>query len=364
MRWHLLLGMLSVLVVAASASGASKPGWQEEWNWLVQAGKKEGKVALFGPVGVDIRRALTESFEKKFGISVEYLALRGGEMAARLRTERDAGLYLWDVYISGTTTALGNLKPIGALDPVEPALVLPDVRDTKKWQGGKLWFADKDRINLVPALTVRPAFAVNSNLVKSEQFKSVRDLLDPRWKGKILVARDPQQPGPGQAIFTHFYLHKDLGPNFIRALAKQELTVLRDDRQAMDWLGQGRFLIALGPPETISEDLHKRGVPISLIPPQQLREGGDLSPGPASLALMNRAPHPNAAKVYINWFLTREGQAEFSKVTGIPSLRVDVPRDHLVSWRLPVEGYIETYTEEALQAKEPLLRLLKEVLAR
>jgi len=355
-----------VLALLAGPWGVATAGvaWQEEWDRVLQAAKKEGKLALLGPVGADIRQVLTQPFEKKYGISVDYLALRGGEMAARLMTERGARKYLWDVYISGTTTALANLKPAGALDPIEPVLILPDVKNPKKWQGGRLWFSDKDRINLVPALTTRPAFAINSNLVKSEEFKSFRNLLDPKWKGKILVARDPQQPGPGQAIFTHFFLHRDLGQEFIRALAKQELTILRDDRQAMDWLGQGRFPIALGPPETIAEDLMKRGVPIMLIPPQQLREGGDLSPGPASLGLMNRAAHPQAAKVYINWFLGREGQMEFSKVTGIPSLRVDVPRDHLVSWRLPVEGYIETYTEEALAAKDPLLRLLKEVLAR
>lgn len=356
--------LVSVFVVALMESATASPAWQEEWERVLQAAKREGKVAVVSSVGSDIRNVLTEPFQKKYGISVEFLGLSGSAMAARLRRERDAGQYLLDVVVHGTTTALTTLKPMQALDPIEPALILPEVKEPKNWLDGKLWFTDKTRYNLVMGLTTRPAFAINSNLLKAEEFKSFRDLLNPKWKGKIIVGRDPAIAGPGQAIFTHFYLHKDLGPDFIRAIVKQELTILREDRQALDWVAQGKFLILLGPAETISEEMIKRGVPITLIPPQQLREGGDVSPGPASLVLINRAPHPNAARVYINWLLSKEGQTEYSKMIGIPTLRVDVPTDHLVPWRRPVPGYIETYTEEALAAKEPLLRLLKEVLGR
>jgi ABC-type Fe3+ transport system substrate-binding protein len=353
-----------VLAAASSVAGAASAGWQEEWERVLQTAKRERKVAVVSSVGSDVRRVLTEPFQAKYGISVDFLGLNGAEMAARLRRERDAGQYLLDVVVHGTTTALTTLKPMQALDPIEPTLILPEVKEPKNWLGGKLWFSDKARYNLIMGLTTRPAFGINSNLVKAEQFKSFKDLLNPKWKGKIIVGRDPAIAGPGQAIFTHFFLHKDLGPDFIRVLTKQELTILRDDRQGLDWVAQGKFLILLGPAETISEEMIRRGVPISLIPPQQLREGGDLSPGPASLVLINRAPHPNAARVYINWLLSKEGQMEYSKGIGLPSLRQDVPTDHLVPWRRPVPGYIETYTEEALQAKEPLLRLLKEVLAR
>lgn len=358
---HLFLAIGFVLAAASSVAGAAGQG---EWERTVQGAKKEGKVAVVSTVGSDIRKVLTEPFQAKYGITVDFSGLNGAEMAARLRRERDAGQYLLDVVVHGTTTALTTLKPMQALDPIEPSLILPEVKEPKNWLGGKLWFSDKARYNLIMGLTTRPAFAINSNLVKAEEFKSFRDLLNPKWKGKIIVGRDPAIAGPGQAIFTHFFLHKDLGPDFIRAITKQDLTILRDDRQGLDWVAQGKFLILLGPAETISEEMMRRGVPIALIPPQQLREGGDLSPGPASLVLINRAPRPNAARVYINWLLSKEGQTEYSRGIGIPSLRLDVPTDHLVPWRRPVPSYIETYTEEALESKEPLLRLLKEVLAK
>jgi iron(III) transport system substrate-binding protein len=357
------LSVASLFLLAwAATPGVILAALQEDWGRVLQAAKKEGTVAIAATVGTGIGQALTKPFEEKYGIRVEYSGLLGGQLAARLKRERDAGLYLLDVVVHGTTTALTALKPTGALDPIEPALILPEVKDVKQWLGGKLWFSDKQRLNVLLGLTTRPAFAINSKLTSADQFKSFKDLLDPKWNGKIIVARDPRIAGPGQAIFTHFFMHRDLGTEFIRGMAKQKMTILRDDRQAMDWLGQGKYPIALGPPETISEDFIDKGVPIQLIPPQQLREGGDLSPGPASLMLINKAPHPNAARVYINWLMSKEGQTAFSATTGIPSLRLDVPSDHIVPWRRPVPGYLETYTEDALARKDDLLKLLDEVL--
>ncbi|NIO06689.1 MAG: extracellular solute-binding protein [Deltaproteobacteria bacterium] len=289
------------------------------------------------------------------------MASRGSQLIPRVLRERRAGKYLWDVFVQGTTTAITGMIPAGALDPIGPALILPEVKEPKYWRDGDLWYADRERrYNLLLGLTTRPAFAINTKLVNPKEFRSFRDLLDPKWKSEIIVGRDPRGPGPGQSIFTFFYLNPQLGPGFIRALFEQNLTMLRNDRQSLDMLGQGKFEILLGPAETVTRDLIKRGVPIALIAPQQLKEGGPLSPGPASLMLVNKAPHPNAARVYINWILSKEGQTQFSRVTGIPSLRDDVPQDHIEAWRPPMKGGIPTYTEEAMAAKPLLLKLLRE----
>jgi iron(III) transport system substrate-binding protein len=357
-----IVSVLILFLWSAVNANLAVAASREDWSTVMDAAKKEGTVAVAATVGTAIGQALTKPFEEKYGIHVDYIGIHGGQLGARLKRERTAGLYLLDVIVHGTTTALTTMKPMAALDPIEPALILPEVKDGKYWLGGKLWFSDKQRYNVLLGLTTRPAFAINSKLLSAEQFNSFKDLLDPKWNGKIIVARDPRIAGPGQAIFTHFFLNKDLGAEFIRALAKQKLTILRDDRQAMDWLGQGKYPIALGPPETITEDLIDKGVPIQLIPPQQLKEGGDLSPGPSSLMLVNKAPHPNAARVYINWIMSKEGQTAFSMTTGIPSLRIDVPSDHIVAWRKPVPGYLETYTEEALARKDDLIKLLDAVL--
>jgi ABC-type Fe3+ transport system substrate-binding protein len=185
----------------------------------------------------------------------------------------------------------------------------------------------------------------------------------PKWKKKI-VLHDPRVAGPGQATFTFFFLHPELGANFIRALALQEPLILRDHRQEADAVGQGRYPILLGGNEATVEELIKQGVQLAIVEPRQLKEGSDISPGFGALSLFNRQAHPNAAKVYINWLLSKDGQTEFSRATGYVSGRVDVPSDHVAPWRVPIAGSVKTYTRDAMSAKEPLVALLREVLPR
>src|SRR5205814_3435081 len=129
-----------LLVVISAASAQLCFG--QDWEKLLAAGKKEGKVAMIGPVGADRRDVLVDPFQKKYGITVEYFADRGAGIGPRLSTERGAGQYLWDVIVTGTTTGLLVLLPPGMLDPLEPALVLSDAKDPKQSRGGALEFVD------------------------------------------------------------------------------------------------------------------------------------------------------------------------------------------------------------------------------
>ena len=94
----------------------------DEWDKVLAAAKKEGTVSVIGPVGSDRHDTLTQSFEKKYGIKVDYLGDRGSGIGPKLTAERNAGKFLWDVFIGGTTTALSVTLPAGMLDPIEPAL--------------------------------------------------------------------------------------------------------------------------------------------------------------------------------------------------------------------------------------------------
>ncbi|HLB28608.1 MAG TPA: extracellular solute-binding protein [Dehalococcoidia bacterium] len=345
----------------ATPGTEAKAPWEQEWEQVLAAAKREGKVVVGGPQGDENRKALSEAFGKRYGITVEYLGAPGPELAARMRTERAAGQYLWDIIIAGTTPIIPDLKPMGAVDPILPALILPEVKDVKYWREGRLLFADKDQMNLVMTPITTLTLYVNPSLAKAEDFRSWKDFLDPKWKGKIVVARDPRVAGPGQATFQFFYMHKDLGPDFIRALAKQDMGILRDDRQALDFLAQGRYSVLLGGNIYLAAELIQQGLPIKPVDPRQLKEGAYLSVGSGSVALINRASHPNAAKVYLNWLLGKEGQTEFSRATTWPSWRTDVPTDHLDPRLIPDSRFIATYTEEALAVRTPLLAVLREV---
>jgi len=360
-RFFSVIAIILIIMVMAVV-GSVPMAAADEWDNVLAAAKKEGSVAVIGPIGGDRSDVLREPFEKKYGIKVEYWGDRGAGIGPRLTAERNAGKFLWDVVVTGTTTGLVVLLPGKMLDPMEPALLLPDVKDPKHWRGGVLEFYDAGKRGLVMTPSQRGILYVNPNVVKPDSITSYKDLLNPKYKGKI-VADDPRKAGPGQASFTFFYLHPDLGPKFLRELAKQEPMFLRDYNQEMDGIAKSKFLVLIGVSDVIAEERIRSGVPIVILDPRKLKEHSDVSPASGSLGMLNRAPHPNAAKVYINWLLSKEGQTAFARETGYISARLDVPTDHS-PWRVPIPGAIKTYDQKSLDVKEDLMAIIKEAYGR
>jgi iron(III) transport system substrate-binding protein len=212
-------------------------------------------------------------------------------------------------------------------------------------------------------LLYRGTVYVNSNLVSPKEFASHKDLLDSKWKGKI-VADDPRKSGTGQGTFLFFYRHPQLGEDFIRSLSRQGLTFVKNYAQEVDMLGQGRFPVGIGLSDSMVEERSKRGVPIAILDPRQLKEGAPITPASGALSLVNRAPHPNAAKVYVNWLLSKEAQTALAQATGYISNRVDVPTDHAPPWKIPQPDSIKIYDVAAKDVTQKLLPLLHELFGR
>jgi len=353
-RFYLLV-MVAVMVAVGSVQMAAA----DEWEKVLTAAKKEGTVMVVGPAGSNRSDSLTVKFQKKYpDIKVEYWAARGSEIVPKLRAERTAGKFLWDVYVGGTTSALTAMIPGGMLDAVELALILPEVTDSKQWRGGGIEFVDPGKHLVIMTPSQFGTLFVNPNAVKPDSIRSHKDLLDPKFKGKISMD-DPTKAGPGMAAFTFFYLHPALGPSFIRELAKQEPIAQTDYMQEVDGIAKNKFLVLIGTSDVIAEERMKAGVPIAIVNPRNLKESTGLSPSSGSLGMFNRAPHPNAAKVYINWLLSKEGQAEFAHETGYISARLDVSTAHS-PWRVPIPGSIKTYTQEAMDVGRNLIPLIQE----
>ncbi len=351
--------MLAVFTVIAFF-GCNSASIAAEWESTLAAAKKEGKVAVLTDVTATLRDALTLDFQKNFGIPVELFGSSGREVAPRVAAERKAGQFLWDIYIHGSTTALEAMIPMGAFDPLEPALIQQDIKNPQTWRGGAIEFLDPGKTVMVMTPFQRGTLFYNPTLVNVKELKSYKDLLDPKWRGKMIVD-DPRRAGPGAATFTFFYLHPELGPDFIRALGKQHLTKIRENDQEVEAIWQGRYKLLIFAADFVAISRAKQGVPIAIVDARQLKEGTDLSPTNGNLALFNRAPNPNAAKVYINWLLSKEGQTIFARANGYVSARLDVPTDHTEPWRVPLPGAIKTYTKAAMQVKDNLQPLLLEV---
>ncbi len=348
----------SVIIAVIIAVGYVSMAAADEWDKVLAAAKKEGTVAVIGPTGSSRQDTLTLPFEKKYGIKVEYWVARGAEVGPKIMAERKAGKFLWDVSIGGVSPALNVQLAGGMLDPIEPALILPEVKDPKQWRGGRIEYADAEKRILVMMVTQRGTLYVNPKIVKPESITSYKDLLNQKFKQKI-VLDDPTTAGPGQATFTFFYLHPALGPKFIRELAKQEPTVLRDYLQELDGIAREKFLVAIGVTDIIAEERIKAGMSIAILDPRKIKEGTDIGSVAGALTMFNRAPHPNATKVYINWLLSKEGQTDYARLNGNISARLDVPTDH-APWRVPMPNAIKSYDRAAEDVKDDMVAVFKE----
>ncbi len=341
---------------------SAQSGWQKEWERTVAEAKKEGQLTLMGPAGAEIRRAVTEPFQKKYGISVEYLSGRASDFGPRILTERRAGRYLWDIVMGGTTTILESLVPAGAADPIRPALMLPEVTDTKNWRDGRLDFSDIAQVhNLVFMGTPKVILAYNKDLVNPKELRSYRDLLNPKWKEKI-ASDDPKTAGSGQATFLFFYMNSELGEPFIRDLSKQDLRFIRDHRQRAEWVAHGKIPLMISPSETVTVPLIRRGLPIGMMQP--LKEGTYMTASTGSVILMNRAAHPNAAKVYLNWLLSKEGQTAWVETTGTLSRRLDVPVEKVEDFARMLPGVkydADNYKEVAIRRRPELTEVVNKI---
>ena len=341
----------------AAASAAAAPA---DWDGVVAAAKKEGKVTVVGPVGDAMSRILVDPFQKQFGITVDFLALPGNAATARINQERSAGQYTMDILIAGSAGSLDSLIPNKALEPIEPQLILPEVKDPKNWRGGQLPVLGPNHEIFSMTPYQRGTLFYNKNMVKPEELTTYKDLLDPKWTGK-LQSDDPRRPGPGQATFTFFYLQPDLGPDFIKALAKQNITMQNDYQQEIDLVGQGRTPLMIGGVDRLAEARIKQGAPIGIVEPGKIKEGTDVSAAAGNVSVFAKAPHPNAAKVYANWLLSKDQQTAYAKVNDLVSSRADVNGDWTEPWRVPAPNAIKTDGEAAQEViRTKLVPLLKD----
>lgn len=335
--WCAVIFLLMAAILSCHGAVLADSG--EEWNKIVEAAKEEGEVFVYGPPGKQRRIALVEQFEKAYpDIKVKFVAGSGSKQAPRLLAEREAGKYTADILIGGTTTPLKSLRPKGAVAPINPYLVLPEVTDPSHWFQNKIWYADKDeKLVIMFEGGLSNIIAVNTNLVKDGEITSYWDLLDPKWKGKI-VAGDVRQPGPGGGQVRFLYASPELGPEYLKRLfGETEATLSVDNRQMVDWLAQGKFAIHVFPSSIAMEQAMAQGLPVKLLSPDDLKEGAPMSSGWGAVAVADHAPHPNAAKVYLNWLLSKEGQMAWQKYGGSPSLRNDIAKDDVRPWNLPRE---------------------------
>jgi iron(III) transport system substrate-binding protein len=344
---------------ASGAPAASNPAFDD----LVAAAKKEGKIVISGPPTSATRKDVPAAFKARFGIDMEYLGGPSSDLAARLQSERAAGQYTIDASISGAQTMYGTFYKNGWLQPMKPALILPEVTDDKYWRSGKIWFMDPpgDTVLRLLAYANHPVF-LNTKLLPAVQVKSAEVLLDPKFKGKI-AAYDPTTNGAGLPPAADVYLAK--GEDFWVKLYKgQSVQLSRDADQLADGLAREKYAAVIGLARSNADPLIKDGFPLDDVPLSDIPD--TLSGGFGTIAIFDKAPHPNAAKVFANWIASKEGATVHSRAEVAVANRNDIDYSWAPEEYTPKPGvnYFDTYgwdftVNQLIPLRDKFAQLLK-----
>ena len=295
------------------------------------------------------RQAYVIPFQDKFGIKVINSDGSGRQQSERTLAERAVGKYTLDVWIGGIGTPNNILIPVGALASIPETIFHPEILDETAWLGGPIIWLDPQHefILAYSGSADQDSINYNTDLVKGDEITSFWDLLDPRWKGKI-VANDPRSGG-SSAHTIFYYVHPELGPEFLpRLLTETDLVFAPDRRTSAEWLATGQYLLCLWSCGTEVQAAREDGLPVSEVWPTPLKEGGDIRVGSGGYTIVDTPANPNAQKLFTNWFLSREGQMLYQEATKNNSLRTDIPKDVI-----PEKDHLDANTDYLFFALDP-----------
>jgi iron(III) transport system substrate-binding protein len=292
-----------------------------DFEKTVAAAKKEGKIVVAIPPVPELRQQLETVFRTKFAIELELTPAPGPRNASRIASEQKAGASYFDALVVGTGTAI-PLVHDGMLEPLEPYMVLPEVKDPKNWWGGHIWEDNVKTNRFLYSFIAEVGtggFWYNTDLAKPEELRSFDDLLNAKWKGKIGLS-DPRVPGSGQSLWS--FLWETKGEDYLRRLVQQNLFVSRDLRQIADALAKSKLAVGIGVGYSQLEPFLKSGLPVRQVPTPA--EGLPASNGFGVVGIVKNPPHPNGARLFLNWLLSRDGQDFYGKVMKASTRRLDV----------------------------------------
>jgi ABC-type Fe3+ transport system substrate-binding protein len=366
-KWILSAAVTAVLPLAAlTACGSSSKavaydatkvtvsaGCPDPNGALAKAARKEGNVVMTGTPDGPVRTDLPAAFKKTYGLTMTYIGAPNSQIAAKLAAERKAGKYTHDVFGGGGNTMsttyykngwLGNLKSV-----LDPKLLTAD-----QWRGGGPKFIDPNHDTILQLSNyVDSGVLINTDQVKPDEIKTFQDVLNPKWKGKIVLF-DPRTSGGG--IFDVGSWDKSYGDDFIKKLyVDQKPTLLTDQRQAVDGIARGTYALGMSLQSSETNDAIQAGLPVKEIKPtgaDQVETGGS-----SLLAIDSKAPHPNAAKLLVNWLACKDGSAVWMKGLDLPSLRADVPLSPAMQEIVPDpnKSYYDSYDWNVLTVDSPKL---------
>src|SRR5499426_3136568 len=365
--WFVVLAYFALLGTGGLHAGEAKPSSPVEWEKALEAAKKEGKVVVSVPASAELRRGIEKVFKQRFGIDVEVNTGSAASIVGKIRQESKSGAPYFDLHMGGGESMITGLLAEGILAPLEPAMMLKEIKDPNNWWGGHIWLDNAKRYIYASQAFQADNIWCNTDYVKPEEIRSLSDFLNPKWSGKIGYL-DPRNPGAGASMWA--FLWKLKGEDYLRKLAGQKLFVSRDQRVLAESLAKGKIALVMGLSYYSLLPFAKVGLPVKSVPIP--RDETYVSGGSGNVTIIKGAPHPNAAKVFLNWFLGQEGQDTYSRAMGQATRRLDVDTQWLkevgviaAKDNLTLDQYtkLENQSEEkVLKAREPAAELARKLL--
>lgn len=300
---------------------------------LVEAAKKEGHLVLYTASEESIIVGLAEAMQKNYGITVEYQRLNSRDVAGRYSAEAEAGKTIADLVLTGDSPLIDDFAAKGWMTTLDPA----EIPGLAEWPA-------EFRTDHSVVVSINPqTVAVNTDNLSSP-IASWQDLLRPDLKGQIVTV-DLKRVGI-VAFPAYDLLMKTYGEEFLTKLGHQELRLFDSGPSAIQQLASGAGTAYFPASVTQANSMIQQGAPVEAIIPSGEPYTGVMTP----VAVSTNAPNPNAARLFVSFLLTEEGQQILNQHTGSPN--------HTPGTGALPDGFVPPDMASAVANREKIIQLL------
>jgi iron(III) transport system substrate-binding protein len=294
---------------------------------LIDAAREEGKLTIYSAVSEEPEVALLEAFAEATGIETELVRVPTNRMMERVQTEFGANRIAADVLRMPDISFIQTLVNDGVFRPFKVA----------SWD--KIDAAYKNPEGLYYAWTLGPtAFGVNTAVVPdADRPASYQDLLKPGLTGKIGFTGMDVGTTPWVIAM---YQREKYGVEYWQRLAAQEPVLAPGNAQVADQLGRGEIGVGVIRPNVILAQ-QDQGAPVEMVWPSD-----GVPVFPFYLGVVKTSPHPKAAEVFMNWSMSKNGQAAAGTQTGEYAVRTDVDPPEMLGTKFPPLTELNAYNAD------------------